>query len=86
MGSTSPELGLSFFIFRKDEKLVIPNNFSPIDERTLQCIVLAREPVSNVAQIKFYGMFSVKLINFVKFPYNLFKLILLYKSKFVLVE
>lgn len=53
MGNTAPQLGLNFFIFRKYEKLVIPNNFSPAGETVLQCVLFARNS-RGIAEISFY--------------------------------
>ena len=51
------------FFLRKNEKLVIPNNFSPKGERVLQCIVLGRNPDKGYqAEMKFYGKSPSKYI------------------------
>ena len=48
----------NIFPFRKNEKLIIPNDFAPIGERVLNCIVLKQDELTGSALMQFYGEFD----------------------------
>ena len=48
----------NIFLFRKNEKLIIPNDFAPIGERVLNCIVLKQDELTGSALMQFYGEFD----------------------------
>lgn len=45
----------NIFLFRKNEKLIIPNDFAPMGERVLNCIVLKQDELTGSALMQFYG-------------------------------